>query len=557
MSSSSSQSHGQIAGDIRFQVSGGMEDESLHDSLGRAQPEQHDGEEEMNFKEDQDEEDSDNKDEEDDSNKSSSSDGQNGWYTTLNDIAIDQNSLRDASIHKRKRGDEYLTSIDFLHKFLTPEILESIATYTNEFIKKAHIHTDSVEIQAFIAVHLYMSIHREPRQEMYWHLDNHHPFVINLFSRNRFLILAHYLSVVPLAEAKNKLDPIGCIRSFQTIVNVRFKDNAPNRDKIALDEAGAAFLGNHPFKQYIPRKPHPHCFKIWCLCVGKYLAHFETYEGKSKEKHKKGATHAVVMKMVEGYENKHNTLFIDSLFTSIDAAKDLQAMGIRVCGSINRLRKGLPSLDKKTLKGFKQGEYLQYQNGDLTLAVFHDRVTTLTLYNHCLNSDMSSLSRWNNKNERVEIPCPKAVWDYFNYARYDDILNQLHYSYLLGRKSKRTCSRLIWWMLDMCIINAFELWSFEHVDETHLNFRIDLMNRLAKPLQEIKQAEVATQIRASGVCAPDASAFDHYYDRLDTKANCKMCWVHDQKRVQTTFGCPTCGIHLCMGACFRRYHPKH
>jgi hypothetical protein len=78
------------------------------------------------------------------------------------------------------------------------------------------------------------------------------------------------------------------------------------------------------------------------------------------------------------------------------------------------------------------------------------------LYNHCSPSEAASLERWNDSGHKVHIGCPRAIRDYFYGARSVDVLSQLHYAYLPGRKARRSWPRLAWWLLDMCVINAFK-----------------------------------------------------------------------------------------------------
>ena len=80
------------------------------------------------------------------------------------------------------------------------------------------------------------------------------------------------------------------------------------------------------------------------------------------------------------------------------------------------------------------------------------------LYNHCSPDENASLQRWDDSGHKVSVGCPRAIRDYFYGARSVDVSNQLHYSYLIGRKSKKAWSRLAWWLLDMCIVNAFQVW---------------------------------------------------------------------------------------------------
>src|SRR6185312_15055141 len=77
---------------------------------------------------------------------------------------------------------------------------------------------------------------------------------------------------------------------------------------------------------------------------------------------------------------------------------------------------------------------------------------------------------------------PRAIRDYFYHARSVDVLSQLHYNYLIGRKARCCWPRLAWWLLDMCILNAFQLWSRGQQQPRQLDFREQLMHELLKQL---------------------------------------------------------------------------
>src|SRR6185437_9241411 len=128
------------------------------------------------------------------------------------------------------------------------------------------------------------------------------------------------------------------------------------------------------------------------------------------------------------------------------------------------------------------GEWIQRQKGDATVAVWRDQKAMWLLYNHCSPGETASLDRWNNAGRKVSIGCPRAIRDYFYGARSVDVLSQLHYAYLPGRKAQRCWPRLAWWLLDMCVINAFKLWSAAVQHHGQLRFREELMHQLLEQL---------------------------------------------------------------------------
>jgi hypothetical protein len=246
------------------------------------------------------------------------------------------------------------------------------------------------------------------------------------------------------------------------------------------------------------------------------------------------------------------SLFTDNWFTSPNLMNALKERGIRLCGAVRRNRKGLPEIPDSSIKSLRRGEWLQRQKGDMTLAVWKDQKVMWLLYNHCSPTETSALQRWNESSERVSVGCPLAVHDYFFHSRSVDVINQLHYAHLLGRKAKCCWPRLAWWLLDVCVINAYKLWSLRHTPPDHLSFRISLMNELLSQYQAHRRASQAAAYPLKEI----PSAADHYPERSAAERDCVVCSHQPRKRVQSSFVCHVCRVHLCVGPCFGQYHAK-
>jgi hypothetical protein len=311
-----------------------------------------------------------------------------------------------------------------------------------------------------------------------------------------------------------------------------------------------AWKGRSPIKQYIPMKPHKYGYKIYCLASENYLLHFEIYEGKEEDPSESGATYDTVIRMIQPYQNQQLILFTDSWFTSPTLLIALAAKGIRMCGSVRSNRKGLPKIDPRAVNSLRQGEWIQRQRGDMTFTVWKDQQTMKLLYNHVSPLSTTSLQRWSEDGERISIGCPKAIHDYFYHTRSVDVINQLHYNYLIGRKARRCWPRLAWWLLDMCIINAFMLWSMGQQHPKQLDFREQLMHQLVKQLP----TERHPRQHAAALLPHHALACDHYLDRCETVGECIVCSQQPNNRARSSFICHSCKVHLCIGECFSIYH---
>ena len=254
--------------------------------------------------------------------------------------------------------------------------------------------------------------------------------------------------------------------------------------------------------------------------------------------------------MVQQYQQQQLVLFTDNWFTSPAVLDELKRRGIRCCGSVRRNRRGMPAISDAEVATLRQGEWVQRQKGDATVAVWRDQKAMWLLYNHCSPEETASLNRWNDSGHKVSVGCPRAVRDYFYGARSVDVSNQLHYSYLIGRKSKRAWSRLAWWLLDMCIVNAFQLWAIGKHAPRQLDFREELMRALVKLFGSNRVAVQASR----GADASVALVRDHFPQRVQEDRRCVECSQRGTGPHRSSFICARCKVHLCIDPCFRLHH---
>jgi hypothetical protein len=455
--------------------------------------------------------------------------------------------------HAARHAD---SALDFLQLFLPPGLVQQWADYTNDYAQQRGAErewrTTVPELYAFLGVHIYMGICNLPRWHMYWSELYQQPFVASVFPRWRFEQLLRYFHVAPPPPAAAAADPLSRVRPLiQSLQHSFARHYAPSRC-LTLDEAMVAYKGRSPIKQYIPSKPHKWGYKIYCLASDDYLLHFEVYQGKELHPSALGSTFDTVMRMTADYQHKQHILFTDNWFTSPAVLDELKRRGIRCCGSVKRNRKGMPAISDDQVSALGQGQWIQRQKGDTTVALWRDKKAMWLLYNHCSPDEAASLQRWNDSGQKVSIGCPRAIRDYFFGARSVDVINQLHYSYLIGRKSKKAWSRLAWWLLDMCIVNAFQLWSIGKVAPRHLDFREELMHSLVKLFGSDRKAVQASR----GANASVALAKDHYPEHDEHRGDCALCSRQPDNRSQIRVKCHACNMHLCIGKCFSHYHRR-
>lgn len=468
------------------------------------------------------------------------------WTSDLHAIDVPLPRLRHA--HQRSPPADS-SPLQLLQLFLPPSLMEEFAQHTNAAAPHGWRPTTAPELYAFLGAHLFMGIDRLPRTEMYWSSTFGHPLLTSLFSRDRFKQLLRFFRVVAPDDDAAERNPLPHVRSLAAKLNASFAAHAAPSQRLTLDEAMAAYKGRATIKQYIPSKPHKWGYKIYCLSSEDYLLRFEVYAG-AEERSADGATYDTVMRMLQGYEEKAHVLFTDNWFTSPALLLALQQRGIRLCGSVRRNRKGMPVIPQEEVNALGRGEWLQRQKGDMTVAVWRDQKTMWLLYNHCSPGEAASLERWSEAGNKVSVGCPRAIRDYFYGARSVDVLSQLHYAYAPGRKAMRCWPRLAWWLLDMCVVNAFKLWSLGQLRPSQLRFRQELMHELLTQLPPEQKPQ-----RASARPNPfTALAKDHYPQHTNAIGDCKQCSSRAAVRKRSHVICAECGVHLCLGACFFQYH---
>jgi hypothetical protein len=201
----------------------------------------------------------------------------------------------------------------------------------------------------------------------------------------------------------------------------------------------------------------------------------------------------------------------------------------------------------------KRGKSLHFQKDDVCLVIWKDQNILKLLYNHIQPSTKyNTLKRWGDNKEKIEMSVHQAIKDYFVNARSVDVFGQLHYSYPINRKSVNATSSLMWWLIDICIVNAFTLYKTGNEKVKHLDFRLMLMNELAAMYLSDQSASQAKSAYQSNI----SLAKDHYSILTDNRKDCVVCSHQPANRVRIQYICAACDKHMCVGNCFRAYHEK-
>ena len=145
---------------------------------------------------------------------------------------------------------------------------------------------------------------------------------------------------------------------------------------------------------------------------------------------------------------------------------------------------------------------------------------------------------------------PKIAIDYNLHKGHVDTADQLRQYYAMQRKTYKNWHSLAWWLLDMCVVNAYTLWCLDtKADITQLEFRRTLLHQL-------RDAYPPSVHRAPPTAPPSFTPVNdgHWPRRSGKRRDCAHCSEGRYHRVRSEVQCKRCGVHLCIDPCFEQYH---
>ena len=152
-----------------------------------------------------------------------------------------------------------------------------------------------------------------------------------------------------------------------------------------------------------------------------------------------------------------------------------------------------------------------------------------------------------------EYSCPPPVSAYQRFMGGVDRCMQHRAKNHVGRPSKKFWKFFFNFILELAMINAFEIWrrspgtKSEKTRYHLLDFRVQVAEQLIGGFRGRKR----------GYPLKDVSTA-HVLGKLNrNRSTCKWCIKQgEKKRKDTVYGCKSCNIHLCSIGCFRRYHEQ-
>jgi hypothetical protein len=446
--------------------------------------------------------------------------------------------------------------LDLFQLFLPIRLLRTVASNTTAYaLSKGAVsnwYTTAEELYRFIAIHIAMGINQLPSVHMYWDSRWRCDAVSSIFTRDRYMELLRYFHVSTPEGQKRYTGPLKKIRWFIQQLQQSFSSFYLPAQVLTVDEAMVGFKGRSEMKQYIKNKPTKWGYKVWCLVSSNYLLAFEVYEGK-RSSTSSSNPHSAVLTLTHNYHHRNHILYMDRGFTSPALLDELLHRGIRACGTVRKDRRELPDNFKSAGSQLHEHEWKYWQRGELGALVWKDRRLVYLLTTHTSPANTTTVERRSEDGSTVQRSIPTAIAHYNKHKSGVDTIDQLHASYSIERKSKKWWPRLVWWLIDMCIINAYSLYQQkQQVQITQLQFRQQLMQQL---VEQYPQERSRTGRPPS--TPPTVIKVPHYPSLSSVEHDCCYCSHRPEQRRRTQYRCDLCDVYVCAAPCFALFHKQH
>ena len=189
-----------------------------------------------------------------------------------------------------------------------------------------------------------------------------------------------------------------------------------------------------------------------------------------------------------------------------------------------------------------------WQRGQLGCLIWNDKKPVLFLSTHRRVDGLTTIPsvRGGEATKR-----PTVAVDYNLNKGHVDQVDQLRSYYVVERRGRRTWPALAWWLLDLCIINAYKLWSLDHSAQPGvLRFREQLLAQIAaaypSPLTHVQPTVPAVAHRRY---------IGHWPEFHGRSHDCVHCSSRRQQR-RTKYMCAVCAVYLGAAPCFGAYHER-
>ena len=479
--------------------------------------------------------------------------------------------------------------IDYFSLFWPDSLFQSILDLTNvnvlykrEIFRKKKNNPDWTdklwkedvsmdELKAFFALNICFGICPNPTYHQYWSMS---PYLGNegvkkVMPLKRYEKISQYLHVADRALEEIPVgqpgyDKLAKVRPILDHISTTFPKYFHPGHKMSIDEGLVKFKGRLSYVQFMPMKPVKRGIKLFMRCDSDsgYLYQMEVYLGKlSDGSVHKNAYFYVVDRLTSSLRGKNYQIFFDNLYTSVPLLLHLMNHKIYSCGTLRANRVQIPPEIKNTAKTkMLRGKSLTRQDAktrNLTTTIWQD--TKLVRFASTLSSpDGICNARRRINGRRTDVSQPICAYQYSESYCGVDKSDQYRSYYKVGRTSKRYWKYLLFFALDVTLVNAHivykEVLGLPPKKYSSIQFRLDIVNGLINGFSSRQRKNEPKPLYVGPLAHRNLD-----YHRNEHMGKTRRCIGHKRFKPngkilkQTVYGCKVCNVHLCQDC----HHPFH
>ncbi|XP_067943167.1 piggyBac transposable element-derived protein 4-like [Watersipora subatra] len=368
----------------------------------------------------------------------------------------------------------------------------------------------------------------------------------------------------PLTEDRNK-EPKRCspehdqIYKFRPVfdhLNATWSQQYKLPCTISIDESIVGFKGRHNLVKYIRiKKHHQWGPKEYNLCDAKTGYCFRTlYHTSGMPTSVHGQPYKVCETLMSGLFERNHHLVVDNYYTSVPLCEEMLKKGVYVTGTVQANRKGLPQEMKHKLK--QKGDIIACRKGGMLAINWMDRKQVRLLTTHASAKQVEVVRRRYGDTRTI----PQVVQEYNAGMGGVNMSDQMTDAYAAEFRTVKCWKKVVFHLIDRTLTNAYICYK-ENSNKTgkpmtHHQFIIDVVESLIGDYKEPR-----SQVGRPSIGTPVSRKTDrHFLESIPDKKRkkCEVCASNrgdgNYKGTRITTWCKDCGVGLCRGDCFKKYH---
>ena len=238
----------------------------------------------------------------------------------------------------------------------------------------------------------------------------------------------------------------------------------------------------------------------------------------------------------------------------MELSKELLRHNTYSCGTACPNRKQYPAVLKDV--SLERGQHKSQVLDGVECFVWKDKKNIHFIQNICQPDEMDQVMRRNKDGSRSAVPCPLSVKLYNQKMGGVDLADSKRKVYSCSRKSKKWWHPLLYFFLNVGMVNAhiLETETPHCASHSQKEFRIELAREMMA--QHSARKRKGCNFVDS---VPPSSRFceRHFPDLIGKHCNCRFCST-SVARKRTSYCCKYCNpndpVPLCVVPCFRLYH---